>query len=251
MVNLEMLNRLQDFFSEIYDPKSDCFVQVGSSIKGLSTTSSDIDLRLLSNATEQQPVLGNMGSRLVFRSSTDGVDYFCRVLHFSELQTLSGDVLSKFLWHTSPFTPLAGNVRYWASLHNDLTKRFHSTLDAEIVRKYIAFRSDRNQLRSASVASQPAVKRILLARCISMGVEILFLAAGRPYPYSKWLLREARLHLPDGEAVSSLLSMIEGSEHFDEAQVEDLHGALVSTCSTVLTADHVGSWWAYMDGQSY
>jgi hypothetical protein len=62
----------------------------------------------------------------------------------------------------------------------------------EIIRhKYIEFRSDRHNLRQAVYHNDGLAGDLLKSNVVKLALEISLLAAGRSYPYKKWLPSEA------------------------------------------------------------
>ncbi|MBI5220771.1 MAG: hypothetical protein HY978_02965 [Candidatus Liptonbacteria bacterium] len=126
---------------------------------------------------------------------------------------------------------------------------FEQQLKGIIRHKYVEFRSDRHNLRQAVYRNDSLAIDLLKSNVIKLALEITLLAAGRPYPYKKWLPSETGTTY-GGSQLVDLCQNFTGEE--DREKVISMSDDIVATIVRILSRDEsfsasfLNEWWLHL-----
>ncbi len=118
-------------------------------------------------------------------------------------------------------------------------------------RKYLEFRTDRHHLRHTVPAGMEMATRLIKSSVVKLALELTLLAAGRPYPYKKWLFWAVEQETTQGKEIVNLATRF--WDETDKDQIIALSDQLVAKVASIcaqsgfVPEDVTARWWLYLD----
>jgi len=175
---------------------------------------------------------------------------FTRIKDYKWLRKDFSRRISIALWLFSNALIVQDEDSIFSDILTEQLTRFYELIPKLLALKYIEFRSERHNLRYASIEKRLLASRIIRATIVKLSLEICFLSERKPYPYKMLLPERSLVETANGIEVLQIGERFLNAEN-DELIIElseNLVRKIVSVLkNTKMFSDSwLDNWWLHL-----
>ncbi len=197
-----------------------------------------------------QEFSGRYGECFIVDDHDHYPEVFTRVKSFEWLRKDFTRRLPIALWIYQHSLVLADKEGGFNRILQEQMRAFNQAIPEILRRKYLEFRTERHNLRHALKRKRTVSELLIKATVVKLGLEMIFLAERKPYPYKKWLSLAAGQEVRCGKIILQISNEFLSADTV-EATLE-LSNRLVGKIVEVLdetgmfSKDFLERWWLYL-----
>ncbi|MEK9135150.1 MAG: DUF4037 domain-containing protein [Patescibacteria group bacterium] len=208
------------------------------------------DVMILLPDDSFQEFSGQYGECFVVDDHDHHPNVFTRVKSFEWLRKDFTRRLPIALWIYQHSLVLADKGGGFDKIIQEQMKVFDEAVPETLRKKYLEFRTERHNLRHALKRKETVSELLIKATVVKLGLEMIFLAQRKPYPYKKWLPSIAGQETRCGKIVLQI-----SNEFLSSGTAEttlELSNRLVEKIVELLdetrmfSKDFLERWWLYL-----